>query len=280
MSDRVRHIDSRSGVSPYLQIVQQVKQALRLGLLRRATGCPRSRRWWPSWRSTRTPCSRRTASWSTKVWSQPPGVGTFVTRTLADDSLTAHGPLRADLRGWLDRARPPGLTKKHRGAVRTTVRDTPTEGDDMTRRARGRRSGQAVRAPVGAAGLLAGPAGRAVWSGWSGQRRRQDHAAAAGGRPAGPDDGDIEVLGGRPAADAGSWPRSASSPRTPRCTRTSPSPTSCGWARRLNPRWDDALARDRLGRLGLDPASRPASSPAASVRRSPSPWRSRSGPSC
>jgi GntR family transcriptional regulator len=27
------HLDSRSGVSPYLQLIQQVRQALRLGLL-------------------------------------------------------------------------------------------------------------------------------------------------------------------------------------------------------------------------------------------------------
>ena len=33
------HLDSRSGVSPYMQIVQQVRDALRLGLLRRATSC-------------------------------------------------------------------------------------------------------------------------------------------------------------------------------------------------------------------------------------------------
>ena len=35
------HLDSRSGVSPYLQIVHQVRQALRLGILARATSCPR-----------------------------------------------------------------------------------------------------------------------------------------------------------------------------------------------------------------------------------------------
>ena len=28
------HLDGRSGVSPYLQVVQQVRRALRLGLLR------------------------------------------------------------------------------------------------------------------------------------------------------------------------------------------------------------------------------------------------------
>ena len=34
------HLDGRSGVSPYLQIVQQVRQALRLGLLREGDQLP------------------------------------------------------------------------------------------------------------------------------------------------------------------------------------------------------------------------------------------------
>ncbi len=34
------HLDTRSGVAPYLQLIQQVRQALRLGCCRRATGCP------------------------------------------------------------------------------------------------------------------------------------------------------------------------------------------------------------------------------------------------
>ncbi|CAM5271620.1 GntR family transcriptional regulator [Streptomyces tanashiensis] len=38
-----------------------------------------------------------------------PGVGTFVTRTLADASLAAHGPLRKDLQRWLTKARLAGL---------------------------------------------------------------------------------------------------------------------------------------------------------------------------
>src|SRR5262245_12056698 len=38
-----------------------------------------------------------------------PGVGTFVVRTLTDESLPAHGPLREELRGWLARARAAGL---------------------------------------------------------------------------------------------------------------------------------------------------------------------------
>ena len=34
------HLDSRSGVSPYLQLVHQVRQALRLGLLREGDQLP------------------------------------------------------------------------------------------------------------------------------------------------------------------------------------------------------------------------------------------------
>ncbi|MDG6103180.1 hypothetical protein Daura_16880 [Dactylosporangium aurantiacum] len=30
-----------------------------------------------------------------------PGIGAFVTRTLGDDTLAAHEPLRRDLRRWL-----------------------------------------------------------------------------------------------------------------------------------------------------------------------------------
>ena len=41
-----------------------------------------------------------------------PGIGTFVTRTLADGSLAAQGPLRRDLMRWLDKARRAGLDEE------------------------------------------------------------------------------------------------------------------------------------------------------------------------
>ena len=50
-----------------------------------------------------------------------------------------------------------------------------------------------------------------------------------------------------------SWPGSATSPRTPPCTRTLPSPTTSSSARKLNPRWDHELAQARIDQLGLDP---------------------------
>ncbi len=39
-------------------------------------------------------------------------MGTFVTRTLADTTLAAHGPLRQDLRRWLGKARHAGLDEE------------------------------------------------------------------------------------------------------------------------------------------------------------------------
>jgi GntR family transcriptional regulator len=41
-----------------------------------------------------------------------PGVGTFITRTLADSSLAAHEPLRRDLARWLGKARAAGLDEE------------------------------------------------------------------------------------------------------------------------------------------------------------------------
>src|SRR6266849_3389289 len=92
------HLDSRSGVSPYLQIVQQVRRALRLGLLREGDQLP----------TVKDVVARLTINPNTvlKAYRElehaglvaaRPGVGTFVTGTLSDASLAAHGPLRMDL---------------------------------------------------------------------------------------------------------------------------------------------------------------------------------------
>jgi ABC-2 type transport system ATP-binding protein len=67
-----------------------------------------------------------------------------------------------------------------------------------------------------------------------------------------PNSGSIEVLGGRPAADAEQLAKVGYVAQD--------TPTYAGLTiedhlrlgARLNPRWDDALARERVGRLGLD----------------------------
>jgi GntR family transcriptional regulator len=50
-----------------------------------------------------------------------PGVGTFITATLADASLSAHAPLRRDLQRWLGRARQAGLDDE---SIEALYRDT------------------------------------------------------------------------------------------------------------------------------------------------------------
>jgi GntR family transcriptional regulator len=104
------HLDGRSGVSPYLQLVHQVRRALRLGLLEAGDQLP----------TVKDVVGRLAINPNTvlKAYRElereglvaaRPGVGTFVTRTLADNSLAAHGPLRASLEQWLTKARRAGL---------------------------------------------------------------------------------------------------------------------------------------------------------------------------
>src|SRR3954465_141109 len=104
------HLNSRSGLSPYQQLVQQVRHALRLGLLKEGDRLP-----------TVKEVARQMAVNPNTVLkayrelehdglvAARPGVGTFVTRTLADGTLASHGPLRTDLERWLSKARLAGL---------------------------------------------------------------------------------------------------------------------------------------------------------------------------
>jgi GntR family transcriptional regulator len=104
------HLDVRSGVSPYLQLVQQVQRALRLGLLSVGDQLP----------TVKEVVAKLAINPNTvlKAYRElehlglvtpRPGLGTFVTRSLADDSLAAHDALRDDLLAWLDKARLAGL---------------------------------------------------------------------------------------------------------------------------------------------------------------------------
>lgn len=106
-------LDSRSGVSPYLQLVHQVRNALRLDLLREGDQLP----------TVKVVVGRLAINPNTvlKAYRElereglvaaRPGIGTFVTRTLTDASLAAHGPLRQDLRRWLAKARRAGLNEE------------------------------------------------------------------------------------------------------------------------------------------------------------------------
>ena len=104
------HLDARSGVAPYLQLIHQVRHALRLGLLREGDQLP----------TVKEVVARLAINPNTvlKAYRQleyeglaaaRPGIGTFVTATLNGGSLAAYRPLRDDLRKWLAKARRAGL---------------------------------------------------------------------------------------------------------------------------------------------------------------------------
>src|ERR1700754_1946068 len=100
------HLDGRSGVSPYQQIVQQVRNALRLGLLNEGDQLPTVKDVVAALAiNPNTVLKAYRELEHEGLVAARPGVGTFVTRTLADTTLAAHGPLRQDLRRWLGRAR-------------------------------------------------------------------------------------------------------------------------------------------------------------------------------
>ncbi|HLN17705.1 MAG TPA: GntR family transcriptional regulator [Acidimicrobiales bacterium] len=125
------HLDTRSGVSPYLQIVQQVRRALRLGLLHEGDQLP----------TVKEVVARLAINPNTvlKAYREleheglvgaRPGVGTFVTKTLSDGSVVAaHGPLRQDLKRWLGKARRAGLDDESIEALfRDTFRSAEEQG--------------------------------------------------------------------------------------------------------------------------------------------------------
>jgi GntR family transcriptional regulator len=104
------HLDTRSGVPPYQQLVQQVRRALRLGLLVTGDQLPTVKDVVSQLAiNPNTVLKAYRELEHTGLVAARPGVGTFVTGTLGEDSLAAHGPLRQDLRRWLTKARRAGL---------------------------------------------------------------------------------------------------------------------------------------------------------------------------
>jgi GntR family transcriptional regulator len=124
------HLDSRSGVAPYQQLIQQVRQALRLGLLREGEQLPTVKE--VVGRLAINPNTVLKAYRElehTGLVAARPGVGTFVTGTLGGGSLAAHGPLRQDLQRWLAKARRAGLDDESIEALFQTTFRAATEQD-------------------------------------------------------------------------------------------------------------------------------------------------------
>ena len=104
------HLNATSGVAPYLQLVQQVRRALRLGLLSEGDQLPTVKDVVAHLAINPNTVLKayRELEHSGLVAARA-GVGTFVTSTLSDASLAAHGPLRHELQRWFAKARRAGL---------------------------------------------------------------------------------------------------------------------------------------------------------------------------
>ncbi|HUI49071.1 MAG TPA: GntR family transcriptional regulator [Acidimicrobiia bacterium] len=123
------HLDSRSGVAPYQQVVQQVRHALRLGLLEVGDQLPTVKEVVASLAiNPNTVLKAYKELEHLGLVAARPGIGTFVIKTLTDDSLAAHGPLRRDLERWLSKARRAGLDDESIDALfRDVVRSAAAE---------------------------------------------------------------------------------------------------------------------------------------------------------
>jgi|SRR5579859_4004297 len=104
------HLDQHSGVAPYLQLVQQVKQALRLGLLEVGDQLPTVREAVAQLAiNPNTVLKAYRELEHEGLVASKPGQGTFVQRTLASTSLSSHAALRRILERWLHSAYEAGL---------------------------------------------------------------------------------------------------------------------------------------------------------------------------
>ena len=107
------HLDGRSGLSPYQQLVRQVRHALRLGLLREGDQLPKVKDVVADLAiNPNTVLKAYRELEHDGLVAARPGVGTFVTGTLSGTSLAALAPLRQDLRRWLAKARRAGLDEE------------------------------------------------------------------------------------------------------------------------------------------------------------------------
>jgi GntR family transcriptional regulator len=123
-------IDTRSGVAPYLQVVQQVRHAVRLGMLREGDQLPTVKEV-----AAHVAINPNTVLKAYRELEHEglaagrPGVGTFVTTSLSVRSLAAQTPLRRELGRWFAKARRAGLDDDSiRAVLEETFKAHMTEG--------------------------------------------------------------------------------------------------------------------------------------------------------
>jgi len=122
------HLDGRSGVPTYLQLVQQVRQAIRLGILRPGDQLPTVKEV-----ASKLAINVNTASKAYRELDHEHlvearrGLGTFVSRDVRPRPYGDLEALRSGLRRWVERARAEGLDEENMAALLAdTVRPAAT----------------------------------------------------------------------------------------------------------------------------------------------------------
>jgi GntR family transcriptional regulator len=121
-------IDARSGLPPYLQLIQQVRQALRMGVLQPGDQLP----------TVKEVVSMVAVNPNTVLKAYHhlehdglvegrAGVGTFVRRRPSGPPPETQARLARTLRGWVGRAREAGLDDE---AIESLVRSTLNENEE------------------------------------------------------------------------------------------------------------------------------------------------------
>lgn len=104
------YLDTKSGVSPYLQLVQQVRRAIKLGLLHEGDQLPTVKEV-----VARVAINPNTVSKAYRELEHGglvvarAGVGTFIAASANAASLAVQVPLRSEAVTWIERARAAGL---------------------------------------------------------------------------------------------------------------------------------------------------------------------------
>lgn len=123
-------LDPTSGVATYLQLAQQVREALRMGLLQPGDQLPTAREVVASLAiNPNTVLKAYRELEREHLVGARPGQGTFVLRTLSGPDPAVRARFAGELRAWLLAARAAGLAPADIDAIyRTTWRDSFSEG--------------------------------------------------------------------------------------------------------------------------------------------------------
>jgi GntR family transcriptional regulator len=126
------HLDPGSGVATYLQLVQQVRQALRLGLLEPGDRLPTAQQVVAALAINPNTVLKAYRDLEREgLVRARPGLGTFIVGTLPRTDPSAQAKFRRSMASWLRTAREAGLGQDEIEAIyRTAMRDAFERGDE------------------------------------------------------------------------------------------------------------------------------------------------------